>query len=258
MKLNFLGTGGGRYVTGFQRRKTSGILVETEETTVHIDPGPGALVETHQNHDPDATEAVIVSHAHLDHCNDAEALVEMMTEAYDKPGTVFANETALKGYGDLDRAVSSYHQDLCATVEELGDGTEHSFKDLEIKSQQMFHTDPNTAGLKLSTEEKTIGFWTDTQFSQELLEFYSGCDTLVVYCSRPRNESLRNHTSLDEVPEIVEETEPSTVIITHFGYKFLDADLEEQEEWLDEQVDAKVVFAEDGMQFPGNRTLGDF
>lgn len=258
MKLKFLGTGGGRYVTGFQRRKTSGIIVETEETTLHVDPGPGALVETHQNHEPDATEAVIISHAHLDHCNDAEALIEMMTEAYDKPGTVFANETALKGYGDIDRAVSSYHQELCANVEQLEDDEKHSFKDVEIESQTMFHTDPNTAGFKVYGDEKTIGFWTDTQYSAELVDFYTDCDTLVVYCARPRNESLRNHTSLDEVPEIVEEASPSTVIITHFGYKFLDSDLEDEKDWLEEQVDAKVVFAEDGMQFPGNRSLGDF
>lgn len=258
MKLKFLGTGGGRYVTGFQRRQTAGILLETDETTLHIDPGPGALVKTHEEHDPEEVEAIIVSHAHLDHCNDAEATIEMMTEAYDKPGTVFANETALKGYGDIDRAISSYHQDLCAKVKELGEDNEYSFKDVTVESQQMFHTDPKTAGFKIATEDKDIGFWTDTQFSEELIDFYEGCDTLVVYCARPRNESLRNHTSLDEVPKLVNETEPKTVIITHFGYKFLDSDLEEQEEWLDEQVEAKVVFAEDGMEFPGNRTLGDF
>ncbi|MFB6216464.1 MAG: MBL fold metallo-hydrolase, partial [Candidatus Aenigmatarchaeota archaeon] len=81
MKLKFLGTGGGRYVTGEQRRRTAGIVVQTEETQIHIDPGPGALVYAHEELDePLDTDAVIVSHAHLDHSNDAEAMIEVMAE----------------------------------------------------------------------------------------------------------------------------------------------------------------------------------
>ncbi|MFB6180589.1 MAG: MBL fold metallo-hydrolase [Candidatus Nanohalobium sp.] len=258
MKLNFLGTGGGRFVTGMQRRKTGGIVVETEETQVHVDPGPGALVETHENAAPEQTEAVIVSHAHLDHCNDVEPIIEMMTEAYGNPGAVYANRTAMEGYGDIEKAVSEYHKNLCLKTETLEENSEYKFKDLKIESQEMFHNDPKTQGLKLSTEEKTVGFWTDTEFSEELLPFYEECDTLVIYCVRPRNKGLSGHISLDEVPKIVEATEAKTVILTHFGSKFLDSGMEEEENWLEEQVEAKIIFAEDGMKFPGNRKLGDF
>jgi ribonuclease BN (tRNA processing enzyme) len=258
MELKFLGTGGGRYVTGMQRRKTGGILLKTEETQVHIDPGPGALVNTHEMDDPDETEAVLVSHSHLDHANDANAIIEMMVEAYDKKGILIANETALEGYGDVENFVSNYHRGICGRVEEVGDGDTVKFKDLEFEFQQMFHSDPKTVGFTAETEEKKIGFWIDTEFSEELLEFYEGCDTLVVYCSRPKGEKVSSHIALDDVPDIVEATEPDTVIVTHFGYRFLDSDMEEQEEWLDEQVEAKVVFSDDGMKFPGNRSLDAF
>lgn len=258
MKLKFLGTGGGRFVTGMQRRKTSGIILESEETQIHIDPGPGALVETHENGNPGETEAVLVSHAHLDHVNDASALIEMMTQGYDKPGAVFASESVLEGYGDLERWISDYHKGMLSRVEKLEDGTKLEFKDLEVESQQMFHTDPTTQGFKISNSEKKIGFWTDTEYSEELVDFYHGCDTLIVYCNKPRGESHPQHTSLHNIPEIVEGSDISTVIVTHFGYRFLDADLKEQQEWLENQIDAKVVFAEDGMEFPGNRKLGDF
>jgi ribonuclease BN (tRNA processing enzyme) len=258
MELKFLGTGGGRFVTGMQRRKTGGIILKTEETQVHIDPGPGALVETHENADPEETEALVVSHAHLDHANDAEAIIEMMVEAYDQAGHVYTNETSLEGYSDLEKKISNYHSNLCGDVNILEEGSEHEFKDLEIESQQMFHSDPKTAGFTISSGEKKIGFWTDTEFSKELVDLYEGCDTVVVYCSRPREAPIESHTSLDDIPDMMDEISPSTVIVTHFGYKFLEQDLEAQEKWLDEDIDAKVVFAEDGMKFPGNRSLNAF
>ncbi len=258
MKLKFLGTGGGRYVTGMQRRKTAGIIVKTDEAQLHVDPGPGALVHSHKIAEPEKTGAVVVSHGHLDHSSDAEALIEMMTEAYDHPGAVFANETCLKGYSDIEKSVSNYHQGLCAEVEQLEDGEEYEFKDVRIKSQEMFHRDPKTQGFILESDGKKVGFWTDSEFSEELLDFYSGVDTMVIFCNRPKNDGHGGHTSLDDVPKILKSADPGTVIITHFGYKFLDSDLEEQKEWLEEKVDAKVVFAEDGMEFPGDAKLSRF
>lgn len=259
MKLKFLGTGGGRYATGYQNRDTGGIVVQTEETQIHVDPGPGALVHSHRElENPLDTEAVIVSHAHPDHSNDVEPLIGMITQAANRPGALFASESVLHGYGEVEKAVSDYHKDLCMTVEKLEEGSEHKFKDLKIESQEMFHGDPKTQGFTLETDEKKIGFWTDTEYSNELTELYEDCDTLVIYCSRPKNAGISGHISLDEVPKIVERTEVDNLIITHFGQKFLNSDIGEEEQWLKDQVDAKVTFAEDGMQYPGNRSLGDF
>lgn len=259
MKLHFLGTGGGRYVTGLQQRKTAGIVVKTQEAQLHVDPGPGALVYSRKELDePGATNAVLVSHAHLDHCNDAQALIEMASEAESMPVHLFANDTVLHGRSNIEKTVSDYHRELCSSVNELEDGFSSGFKDLEIESQEMFHSDPRTQGFKLEDDEHCIGFWTDTEFSSELTEFYTDCDVLVVYCTRPKGRSLASHTSLDQVPDIVEAAGPNTVIVTHFGKAFLDADMEEQEQWLKDELDCKVVFADDGMKFPGNRSLGDF
>lgn len=233
--------------------------MQTEETQIHIDPGPGALVHSHRELDePLETEAVIVSHGHPDHYTDAEPLIGMMTQASDKPGALFAPESVLQGYGEVEKAISDYHKDLCMKVETLEEESEHSFKDVEIKSQEMFHGDPKTQGFTLESEGKKIGFWTDTEYSDELTGLYEGCDTLVIYCSRPKNAGIRGHTSLDDVPKIVDKTGVENIIMTHFGQKFLNSNMKEEEEWLKEQIDAKVTFAEDGMQYPGNRSLGDF
>lgn len=259
MKLKFLGTGGGRFVTGEQKRRTAGIILTTDEARIHVDPGPGALVYTHDElEQPLSTDAVLVSHGHLDHRNDAEALIEMITEGAGKPGAVFANRSCLKGYGDLERCISEYHQHMCSRVELLEDGSEFDYKDMVIQSQEMFHSDPKTQGFILDDGESSIGFWTDTEYSDELAGFYSECDTLVVYCTLPRGKSVPSHTGLDDVPDLVEKAGPKTVILTHFGYAFLESDMDNQKNWLEEQVDAKVVFAEDGMEFPGDAKLSRF
>lgn len=259
MKLRFLGTGGGRYVTGEQKRRTAGMIMTTEETRIHVDPGPGALVYTHQEMDnPIETEAVIVSHGHLDHSNDAEAIVEMMTETGNKPGAIFASESVLRGHGDIEKQVSDYHQDLCVDIKQLEDGLELEYNELEIRSQQMFHSDPKTQGFILSDDEHEVGFWTDTQYSDELTDFYSDCDVMVIYCTMPRDKSVASHTSLSDVPDIVERIDPKTAIITHFGHSFLNSDMEEQKQWLKDEADCKIIFAEDGMVFPGNRSLASF
>lgn len=259
MELIFLGTGGGRYVTGEQKRKTAGIVIKSDETQIHVDPGPGALVYSHKElKDPLDTEAVIISHGHLDHSNDAEAIIEMIAESGGHAGGVFGSESVLEGYGDIEKRISNYHQKLMSRKVQIAENTVEEFKDVEIRSQKMFHSDPTTVGFTVENSEKKIGFWTDSEPSEELYSFYEGCDTLVVFCTRPRNARQSNHTSLSDVPDIVESTEVENVIITHFGYKFLESDLEEQKEWLKDEVDCKVIFAEDGMRYPGNRSLSSF
>jgi len=259
MKLKFLGTGGGRYVTGRQRRRTAGIVVKTGETQLHIDPGPGALIYSNQElESPEDTEAVLVSHKHIDHSNDVNSIIEQITEINDFAGTLIGNKTAIEGYSDMDKAVSKYHTDLCRDVEILEEGDSSKIEDIRIESQEMFHSDPKTIGFTLEDDDRKVGFWTDTEYSDELTGFYDDCDTLVIYCSRPKGEGWKGHTHLGKVPDIADATEASTLIITHFGFKFLDSDLEEQKQWLEEQIDQKVIFATDGMKYPGDRSLTDF
>lgn len=258
MELIFLGTGGGRFVTGKQTRNTGGIVVKTDETQLHIDPGPGALLQSHKNIEVEESEAVLVSHAHLDHYSDAEPIIEMITEAYNNACYLFGNETSLNGFSDIEKSISNYHQQMCAETTILDEETSTNFKDITINSQQMFHNDPKTIGFTIEDKTQKIGFWTDTQYSEELISLYEDTDIMVIYCTRPRNKDYKGHTALSDVPKIMNKIEAETCIITHFGMKFLNSDMNSQKDWLKEQIDGKVLFAEDNMKFPGNRTLNNF
>ena len=78
MKLQFLGTGGGRFATISQKRMTGGFRIDDiDGKNIHVDPGPGALVRTHQyGLNPRKLNLILISHCHTDHYTDAEVLIE--------------------------------------------------------------------------------------------------------------------------------------------------------------------------------------
>jgi len=257
MKLHFLGTGGGRYATAKQLRKTAGMILEGEESSIYIDPGPGSLVEC-QEYSTEKLGGLIVTHSHPDHYCDAESIIELVSVIHENSCKLLAPESVLNGYGDMEKSVSNYHQEMCTAKVNLTDKPYAEIGEFKIETQEMFHNDPKTRGLKISDEVKTFGFWTDSNYSDELIKFYQGCDALIINCNRPREGNIRGHTSLTDVPKILEELDVKAVIITHFSDKFLESDMEEEKAWLDDQVDAKVIFSEDGMTYPGDRKLSSY
>ena len=44
LELVFLGSGGGRFATVTQKRRTGGIRILGDKVNVHLDPGPGGLI----------------------------------------------------------------------------------------------------------------------------------------------------------------------------------------------------------------------
>lgn len=263
MELVFLGTGGGRYATANQTRQTGGIILKSEKTQIHIDPGPGAIVHSNQQLEkPKETKAVLVSHGHIDHYNDVESIIEQITELNKHPGTIFANQTVLEGYKKMEKQISSYHKNLCQNIHNLNEEEIIEYKDLTIKTQELYHSDPKTTGFKISNNDQEIGFWIDTKYKEDLTEFYQGVDTLVVNCLISRKMDSERHTSISDIPKLIQETQPKTAIITHLGKYLLEGDkLEKNKEWLQNEcsnLDTKIIFAKDNMTYPGNRSLSGF
>ena len=92
--IKFLGTAGSRWVVARQTRASGGVYLNLCGKRVHLDPGPGALVRCAQADppiDPSFIEGIILTHSHIDHCNDANILIDSMTGGgFNKGGTLFA------------------------------------------------------------------------------------------------------------------------------------------------------------------------
>ncbi|HHI97577.1 MAG TPA: MBL fold metallo-hydrolase, partial [Thermodesulfatator atlanticus] len=81
--IKILGTAGARYVVAKQLRASAGTYLEHDGTRLVLDPGPGTLVhmaKARPRLDVEKLSGVILTHAHLDHSNDVNILIDGLTE----------------------------------------------------------------------------------------------------------------------------------------------------------------------------------
>ena len=167
LELILLGTGGGRFSTITQKRRTAGIRVLSENINIHLDPGPGALIHSvNMGLDPQKIGAVLVSHAHPDHYTDAEILVEAMTRGMtQKRGLLAASRSVLYGNEKCGPAISRYHQRMPKEVIEARPGVAFKIGDLNISITKAVHSDPDTVGFRFETSGVgDVGYTSDTEF----------------------------------------------------------------------------------------------
>jgi len=154
MKIIFLGSGGGRFSAISQRRMTGGFRIENlAGRNYHIDPGPGALIRTYQfGLDPRTLNGIFVSHAHTDHYNDAEILIESMTKGMTRDtGVIMGSESVLEGHERWGPSISKYHQSKSDSIVIKPDET-RNLNSFKIKGTGTVHGTRRVSDFKLMTE----------------------------------------------------------------------------------------------------------
>lgn len=235
MKLHAIGTGGGRFCMIRQMRRTGGFIVEAEDTRLHVDPAPGALVYSLQDgHDPSNLDGVFVSHAHLDHCGDLAVIVEAMTDGCTtETGTLIANSTSLHGAEDIDPALDTYHREAVDSVVEVDEGDQYDLDGLHLTFHTTRHKDIETTGFLMEADGHTLGYIPDTELFDGLKEMYAPADILVLNVLRPHDREWKGHLNLADALEIVDVVDPDRAFIQHFGMNFLQS-FRDELDWLNE------------------------
>ena len=247
-KITFIGTGGGRFATIYQKRGTGGIYIAAKGLLMHVDPGPGALVKMWEhNLDPMATNAIFISHAHPDHYTDAEILIEAMTMGGKrKRGTLIGSESIINGIEDF-RAISFYHKKLVKRVIAVKPGDKFLVEDYEMEATPALHSDPTTIGFKLHLDNGIISYTADTQNFDGLAEAHEGARILILAVTRPLGMKIPFHLSTEDAIEIVKKVKPELAILTHMGIKFLE-NPSQQANMVAEQTGVSTIAAIDGMR----------
>ncbi|MFA5050165.1 MAG: MBL fold metallo-hydrolase [Candidatus Micrarchaeia archaeon] len=251
MKITFLGTGGGRISMIKQLRQSGGFRIDSKSANIHVDPGPGALIYSIKHSlKPEELDAVIVTHFHIDHCNDAGLLIEGMSDyGREKNGIFIGSKYSIEGSQDGDRSISKYHISKAKLIytakkeEKKSFGTAKGKFEIEIIKTK--HDEPTSFGFKLFLDGKIIGYTGDTDYFDGLGEKFSGCDLLIINCLRPTDVGIPDHLKISDAIKIIKISNPKKVILAHLGPEMDEYGLKKAGIEIEKEINRKVIFAKD-------------
>jgi len=246
--IKFVGTAGARFVVAKQLRSSGGLWLSLQGVNLYMDPGPGALVRCLSSKpqlDPTKLDGILLSHKHLDHTGDINAMIEAMTEGgYQPKGVLFAPQDAL----DDDPVVFRYVRSYLGKVEVLREDGNYSLGGLNFSTGKKHHHSVETYGFNFHLPETTVSYITDTKYDSDLISQYPGellIMNVVLLAENPHHQI--DHLSLNDVRLILGKTGARVAVMTHFGMRMLDADPSELADRLSEETGVRVIAAQDGM-----------
>jgi len=250
-EIVFLGTGGGRFTTITQKRRTAGIRILGENLNLHLDPGPGALVYSiSEGLDPQKLNAVFVSHSHPDHYTDAEVLIEAMTRGMTKKrGVLAAAKSVLKGNDVCEPSISKYHQQMVEQIFEAVPNMRFQVADVAVSVAEARHTDPDAVGFRFETKEYgDFAYTSDTEYFEGIGKHYEGVRLLMLCIMRPAGKPWKGHMTTEDAIKIVEETHPEQAVLTHLGMQMIFHGPAREAKLIEEKTGTPTVAATDGMR----------
>jgi len=254
----FLGTGGGRFATITQKRRTAGIRMISDSLNLHLDPGPGALVYSiNEGLDPQKLNAVFVSHCHPDHYTDAEVLIEAMTRGTTrKHGVLAAAKSVLSGSNVCEPSISKYHQQMPDQKIEAVPRIRFQVGGINVSVTEARHTDPDAVGFRFQTSEfGDFAYTSDTEHFEGLGKYYEGVRLLMLCVMRPAGKPWKGHMTTIDAINIVEEARPEQAILAHLGMQMIFKGPAKEAKLIEEKTGVPTVAAADGMRINFGETI---
>ena len=204
--------------------------------------------------DVEKLDAVILTHAHIDHSTDVNVLLDAMTSGgLKKRGALFAPRECLEGENAV---VLKYLHDYLEKIVLLEARQDYQWQGIHFSTSIRHDHPAETYGLIFNFGGRRVAFMVDTRFFPELLEDYRDSDILILNVVRfkPHASGEVKHLCVDDVRLILQELRPDRAILTHFGMTMLRAKPHEIARKLSEETGVTVVAANDGMTIDLNTT----
>ena len=248
-RIIFLGTAGSSAVVNKQLRSSGGIVLQLEDLQFHIDPGPGSLVKAKQfGVNLHTTTAILVSHAHLNHCNDLNAVIEAMTHSgLEQRGVVVASKSVVTSIDGGHPFLTKYHQNLLERVIPLEKNHKVGIGLVEMNALPASHTDKTAVGFKLYCPRFTVSYSGDTELTKDLVEGMMGSNVLILNVPYPGDKAEGKNLDANSALQIISKVQPRLAIITHFGLEMLKADPLEEARQIQRATGVPTIAATDGL-----------
>ncbi len=252
ISLRFLGTGGARFVVARQIRASGGIWMRFGETQMHVDPGPGALVRALSSVPPlrpAELDAIVLSHKHLDHAGDVNAVIEAMAQGGWKPrGSLVAPRDAWDDDSILLRYARRFVPNHIVVDEH---GGPYAINDVEVTASIRHQHPVETYGLHFRYDGRTVSYLPCTRYFDALVDDYRAHapDVLIINVLRYADTMDVDHLTFDQAKHLIGAIAPKAAIMTHFGTKMLERDPRKLAYDLEDELGVRVYAAYDGWTY---------
>lgn len=245
----FLGTSGSSAVTSKQFCSSGGIVIRIEDLQFHLDPGPGALNKAKEyGVNLQHNTAILVSHNHINHCNDLNAVVDAMTHSgIEHRGIILASKSVLKPTEEGHPFLTRYHQNLLEKIIPLEKNHKIGVELVEINALSAEHTDPTTIGFKFFCPKFTLSYTSDTTVTDKLMEELAGSDIIILNVPYPGDKGKGLNLDTQSAIKIISYARPKLAVITHFGLEMLKADPLQEAREVQRITGIQTVAARDGL-----------
>lgn len=264
--ITFLGTGGDISVIGRGVRSSGGFVIQVEDNQFHVDPGPGAVANAARyGIKLRANTALFVSHNHLNHAGDINAVIAAMTiNGFDKKGVLIANKTLLGKDTEDQTLLHSHFRDQLERYIALEAGQRVGINEIEVRAIKTRHMDTHSIGFKFFTPKYTLVYTSDTEYFPELVEECKNANILILNVLS--NHKTKGNLSTDDAAKLLLEVRPSLALVQHFGIDMIKADPLFEVRELQKRTGVQIIAAKDGMVLnpisyavdQGQRTLYSF
>lgn len=241
--IHFFGTTGNKDVFFKNIRSAGGLYLSVDDTNIVIDPGVNTFYKYTHTYE-DKIDGIILSHIHIDHSNDLNIFVELMTKGgEEKRGTLLVPNQAIQ-----EKVLYPYVKDFPEHLEIIKPNSNYTIKNIEIITSIEHRHGVENYGFKMKTKKHTIGFVTDTTYFPELLKSYKGCEILIMNVPyHIQDKPKPKHLDIPATEEFIKAIKPQKVVLTHFNCNILNHNPVMLAEKLSQKYGIEVISAEDDM-----------
>jgi ribonuclease BN (tRNA processing enzyme) len=209
LSLTILGCSGSYPGPG---RAASGYLVQTDAVNLWLDAGVGTFAELQQHIEPSDIDAIVLTHAHVDHWLDIAPAHTALAHFFDRTGvpvyaTARTRELALPitgGAGD-----DTYDWTTIDASSQLQIG------DVAVRFAQTDHP-PETLAVRLDCEGRTLVYSADTGSAWSLTSLGDGIDLALVEAGLPpEREDEFQHLTGRQAGAMARAAGVARLVVTH-------------------------------------------